>query len=192
MALTPHETVHLMALMGRASPEQLAELTARLMSRLTWPLPKSVFHAWTGMSISVPLELCILDDRDSILLFERDDHEFHAILGLGTVLRDTDNSSALEEPIKRLLEGELSGYRITYPQHIGVVHVPRGSGPEENATRHEISLVFIARLFTGYENKGKGILYPLDALPSRLIGYHGVMIRKVAQYLKDGKPLLIG
>ena len=172
--------------------QQEAQLLAELLGKAEWPLPKAVFHALLGMSISVPLELCILDGQNRILLFERDDHEFNAILGLGTVLRDTDNDAFLKTAIDRLLATELLGYAITWPQNIGVVHVPRGNGPGQNRTRHEISLVYLARLNPGYTQNGKGVFYSLDALPDRLIDYHRVMIDRVARYLREGKPLLIG
>lgn len=161
----------------------------RLLKKMKWPLPSEVFHALMGKTVSVPLELCIFDEQDHILLFERLDREFNAVLGPGTVLRDNDNDPNLDRAIKRLLAGELRGYRMTYPKNIGWVHVPRGKGHKKNATRHEISLVFFSRLVAGPIH-GKAGLYPLDALPKRIIGYHRVMIKKVAQYLKDGKPIL--
>lgn len=162
-----------------------------LFGKAEWPLSAPVFHALLGKTISVPLELCIVDqDGLNILLFGRVDHEFNAILGPGTVLRDTDNDPSLGNPINRLLGGELVHYQITYPKNIGWVHVPRGTGQFENRTRHEISLVFLSRLTSVLGEGGKGVLYPLDTLPDRLIGYHRVMIDKVIQYLRDSKPIL--
>lgn len=169
--------------------EREAQLLAELLGRAEWPLPRAVFHALLGMTISVPLELCILDSQDRILLFERKDHEFDAMLDLGTVLRDSDNDGPLAGPIARLLKDELEGYEITYPKNIGWVHVPRGSEPWQNSTRHEVSLIFLSRLISR-PGDCKGTAYLLDALPDTIIGHHRVMIRKLAQYLRDGKPIL--
>lgn len=157
-----------------------------LLEKLQWPVPKEVFHVLTRKTITVPLELCVLDDQNRLLTFYRKDEEYDVHHTPGTVLRDNESVS---EALKRLIASELVDYNITGPENIGWVYVSRGNDYGQDPNRHEVSLVFMARL-AGKESGGSGIFSPLDALPENILFAHHLMAKKLQQYLIDSKPIL--
>jgi len=157
-----------------------------LLEKLEWPVPKEVFHALTRKTVTVPLELCVLDDQNRLLTFYRKDEEYDVHHTPGTVLRDNEN---IPEALERLISSELVGYNITKPENIGWVYVPRGNEYGQDPNRHEISLVFMARLISK-GGEADGVFSSLDALPENILSAHHLMAKKLQQYLIDSKSIL--
>ena len=169
MALTEQETVELVLLLGK----------------LEWPLDRCVFHALIGKIVSVPQELTVLDDQNRILTFYRKDEEYEGQHQPGTILRDNETVS---EALDRLLRSELRGVEIESIENVGWLEIRKGNGPGENPTRHEISLLWLARV---KNNNGiEGVFSPLDRLPENMLSHHRLIAEKVRGYLKTGRPIL--
>ena len=156
----------------------------KLIEKLEWPLPKPIFHALLGKIVSVAIELCILDDKQNILTFYRNDHEFVGHHTPGTVIRDSDKS--IEEALDRLIRTELKDYKISGPENIGWVHVSKGIGRGKNPTRHEVSLIYLAHVASGC---GEGVFSPITRPPKDILSHQKVMLEKVSGYLKERIPL---
>lgn len=169
-----------------ALTEKETKTLVELLEKLEWPVPKEVFHTLTRKTVTVPIELCVLDDQNCLLTFYRKDEEYDVHHTPGTVLRDNESVS---EALERLIASELTDYKITEAQNIGWVYVPRGSDYGQDPNRHEISLVFMARL-ANKESGESGVFSPLDALPENILSAHHLMAKKLQQYLVDGKPIL--
>lgn len=151
------------------------EQLAGLLGKIEWPMPKEVFYALLRCTVSVPIELAVIDDKGYVLMFYRKDEEYDGYHMPGTVLRDNEDVS---NALRRLLASELVGANISAPQNIGWIEIPRGSGHGENPTRHEISLIFLARLHGEYQGKG-GEFFPIHKLPKNTLPHHVTLIQQV-------------
>jgi ADP-ribose pyrophosphatase YjhB (NUDIX family) len=154
-----------------------AETLVKLLGKMEWPLPPKVFSAIIGKIVSIPIELVVLDSANRVLMTYREDREYKGWHLPGTVLREPETVlGALE----RLKTGELRGTEISTPVNIGWVEIPKGDGRGENPTRHEISLVFVARLASKYCGQGK--FFDIDNLPQAL-SHHYTLLDMVAAHL---------
>lgn len=154
------------------------DLLVTLLQKVTWPLNPRVFRALVNIMVSVPIELAVLNEQNEILMFYRKDKEYDGNHIPGSVLRDNENVS---DVLERLRTSEVVGGKISNPVNIGHVEISKGSGSGQNPTRHEISLIYVARL-TGPYN-GSGRFYPLDQLPENTLSHHRILIGKVRSWL---------
>lgn len=166
--------------------EQEAQCLVDMSKKIEWPLLKEVFHALVSVVVTVPLELCVLDSQMRALMFYRKDSEYNGYHLPGTVLRNDDT---ILKALSRLIQNELAGYKITQPENIGWIEVLMGDREGQDPGRHQISLIFIARLDESALVKS-GVFFHLDALPSDILTHHRMILEKVKEYLTDGKPLL--
>ena len=166
--------------------EQEVRMLVGLLEKLEWPTPKEVFYMIMRRFISIPIELCVLDGNDRVLMFYRKDEEYDGYHMPGTVLRDDET---VPQAIKRLIQNELVGSEVTDPKNIGWVEIPRGNGYGNNPTRHEISILFIAHL-QGADGGSGGVVFTFDALPENTLPHHRVLAEKFRLYLENGKPIL--
>lgn len=149
-----------------------------LLKKLTWPLDSRVFGALLNKTVSVPIELAVLNDKNEVLMFYRKDDEYDGNHMPGSVLRDTDT---IEDVLERLRKGEVVGGNVTSPICIGLAEISKGSGSGQNPTRHEISLIYLCRLVGEYRGSGK--FYPLEKLPEDTLSHHRVLVGRVKRYL---------
>lgn len=149
-----------------------------------------IWHQLVKKFITVPVELCILDDNDRVFLVYRKDQEFDGYHMPGSVVNDWET---VEEARARLIQDEVvtgAGIEITEPEPIGWVESVREAGPAEASTRHGVLLLHIARFrgdFIAREGMG---FYAFDAIPSNTLGCHKYLIPFFERYLRDGKPIL--
>ena len=162
MALTKEETVVL----------------ADLLWKMEWPLSSDVFHALMAKAVSVPIELCVLNNKGEVLMFYRKDPEYDGYNMPGTVLRDTDT---VDVALKRLVEKEVRA-EITTPIAIGWMELPRGIGWGMDPARHEISLIHVSHLVGEYTGEGK--FFPMGKLPEHTIVHHRKYMVMIQEYLK--------
>lgn len=160
-----------------------AEL-ARLLRKAKWPIPKDVFQALVNKTVSVPIELAVLNKTDRILMFYRKDEEYDGYHIPGTVVRDDET---VKEAVQRL-QSEVVGGATNLVRNIGWTEIPKGSGAGENPTRHEISLLWMARIEGEY--RGNGDFFSLDHLPQNTLSHHHVLIGKFKRFLETGQLIL--
>lgn len=160
--------------------EEWYQLT-HLLRRVTWPLPHPVFRALVGVTVSVPIELAVLSaDSENVLLYYRKDNEYEGNHMPGTVLRDNEG---VAEAIKRLVESELVGACVSNPVFVDWVEIEKGSGPGQNPSRHEVSMIFACWLLDKYSSHG-GRLFPIDRLPTDTLIHHRTLVNKVINWLE--------
>ena len=169
-----------------ALTEKKIKLLVSLLNEMEWPLDSRIFHALLQKVPSVPNEFAVLDDQDRMLTFYRKDHEYDGHHMPGTVLR---NNETVRQALSRLMESEVVGGLVGEIRNIGWTEIPKGNGPGENPTRHEISLLWLARLRGPYKGKS-GIFSPFDDLPANILPHHRVLAGKFRRYLETGKPIL--
>lgn len=150
-----------------------------LLQKTTWPLSPRIFRALVNITISVPIELAVLNERNEILMFYRKDGEYDGNHIPGTVLR---NNESIPDALARLRTSEVVDSNISNPIDIGHVEILKGNAPGQNPTRHEISLIHVARLIGSY--KGSGQFYPLDQLPENTLSHHRILVNQVRQWLE--------
>lgn len=182
MALTTSEARRLSALWAKAEPSQRHELVAAGLEEIRAtrkagkpPLPKIVFDAFTPLTKSVPIELCIFrkgeDGRTEVLMLQRADDDKQFLPGgwhvPGTMLWPDDS---LESAIKRLLEGEVVG-EVETPRLFGHLDVSDTLVP----MRPAYSLLYAAQTTGTYD--GKGRFFPVDNLPDNTLVHHKLIIR---------------
>jgi len=171
--------------------DEKAELTAHLLNETKWTehgIDPRIFRAGTNKFVSVPVELCVLDKDGRVLTFYRKDDEYDGHHMPGTVLRDNEKMS---DAINRLLKSEVVGGKIKDVQNIGVTEIVKGAGPGQNPTRHEISVLFLAYLDGEYKGRD-GVFSPMDKLPENILPHHRVLVEKFREFIRTGKPVLIG
>lgn len=161
------------------------EELVRLLHKLEWPLDREVFYALMPRIVSVPMELVVLDSRDRVLLIYRKDQEFDGYHMPGTVLR---NNESVPVALERLIKTELPDVKVSAPQNFGWLEITHGNTPGQNLTRHEVSLLWLARLEGAYH--GKGVFKPLDSLPENLFSHHRLILQKAEGYLASKRPVL--
>lgn len=159
---------------------------ARLLKKAGWPLSKEVFGALVGKTVTVPIELCVMNEDDKVLTFYRKDEEYAGHHMPGTVLRDNESVGAA---LHRLIESEVVGGEISTLQNVGWTEIPKGFEPWQNPTRHEISLLWLARLHGEYRGKS-GVFSSLNNLPGDTLPHHQVLAEKFRRFLVTGKPIL--
>ena len=158
----------------------------RLLEKLEWPLDPHVFHALVGKVVTVPQELSVINEENRILTFYRKDGEYDGHHQPGTVLR---NNETVQQALERLKGGELAGAEIEPPKNIGWVEIPQGNGFGENPTRHEVSLLWLARI---KEYSGPGTFSPLNQLPNNTLPHHKLIALKVQEHLRTRRLILGG
>ena len=163
---------------GMATTENEDDILVALLTKVTWPPRPRVFHALVKITITIPIELAVLNERNEILMFYRKDDEYDGNHIPGTVIRDNENISCA---LERLRTSEIVGGNISNPIDIGHVEIMRGNDPGQNPTRHEVSLIHVAWLTSPY--KGNGRFYPLDQLPENTLSHHQVIIDRVRRWL---------
>ncbi len=156
-----------------------------LLGKMKWPISKDVFHALMPKVVSVPLELCTLDQEGRVLMIHRTDPEYTGYHMPGTVLRDNED---VPTALTRLIHEELSGSPVATPKNIGWVEVKRGTGEGEDQGRHQISLLYLTHIEGAY--RGKGEFFPLDAIPDDTLSHHKMLAEKFRQYILTGLPIL--
>ena len=152
-----------------------------LLKKMEWPIDSRVFRVLCNKTVSVPIELAVLNSRDEILMFYRKDEEYDGYHIPGTVIQDTDSVQAA---LQRLLQNEvISGdEHISSPKYINWMEIPKGNDHGQNPTRHEISLIYACWLNGPYKGKD-GEFYPLDDLPENTLSHHRVLISEVQRWL---------
>lgn len=166
-------------------------LTAHLIGEIEQSargIDSRIFHAILLKFPSVPIELVVLDQENRVLMFYRKDHEYDGFHMPGTVLR---NNETVPQAVDRLLQSEVVGAGIISVENVGVTEISRGTKCGENPTRHEISILYLARLGRSYAGNG-GIFSPMDDLPENTLPHHRVLVEKFQKYIKTGKPILVG
>lgn len=149
-----------------------------------------IWHQLVKKFITVPIELCILDDQDKVFLVYRKDREFDGYHMPGTVVNDWET---VKEARLRLVNGEVirdAGFQVSEPEPIGWIEVRRGDGAEENKTRNAVSLLHVSRLQGDFQKKEGIGFFAFDSLPENTLGCHKFLLRKFAQYLEDGEAVL--
>ena len=149
-----------------------------------------IWHQLVKKVITVPIELCITDEDNNVFLVYRNDREFDGYHMPGTVINDWET---VEEACIRLVQGEVirdAGIIITKPHSIGWLEVRRGNGPEESKTRNAVSLLFTAKLVSGFTpQEGRGF-YSLGNLPENTLGHHKFILRYFRKNFETGEPIL--
>ena len=169
--------------MALTEPETL-ELV-HLLEKIEWPVNKQIFHALMTKIISVPMELAVIDDKNRIFTSYRQDTEYDGHHLPGTVLRDNET---VPGAICRLLKSELADAKIESIKNIGWIEICRGNDFGKNPTRHEVSLLWLARI-KNYIGKS-GVFSPFDQLPKNILSHHRLIAEKVQEYLQTGIPIL--
>lgn len=151
---------------------------------------REIFHEMVKKTISVPIELMIVNQADEVFLVYRKDNEFDGYHHPGTVINDWET---YETALKRLLAGEIvkdAGLEIAKPVMFAVTEGPRGDVPGGNPTRHAISLFHVARFHGKFSEKSGMGFFPLNALPENTLEFHRYYIENVlSPYLKTGRPI---
>lgn len=149
-----------------------------------------IWHQLVKKFITVPVELCILDDQNRVLLVYRKDREFDGYHMPGSVVNDWET---VDEALARLVQSEIVndiGIEITEPKSIGWIDSPREVGPAEVSTRHGVCLLHVARYCGNFEPKDGVGFYAFDAVPNNVLGCHKYLIPFFKKYLEDGQPIL--
>ena len=170
--------------------EEKKELAHLLEKAENVEIRGEIWHQLVKKFITVPIELCILNEENKVFLVYRNDREFDGYHMPGTVINDWEK---VEEACKRLIRKEVTegaGLTITEPISIGWLEVRRGDKPEESKTRNAISLLHVAKVIesrTPFEGAG---FYGFDELPENTLGHHKYILRFFKRYLSDGKIIL--
>lgn len=149
-----------------------------------------IWHQLVKKFITVPIELCILDDDNRIFMVYRKDREFDGYHMPGSVVNDWET---VEEAKARLVKGEINdgaGIEITEPISIGWLDSPKDAGPAEPSPRHGVLLLHIA-YFHGTFSPREGMgFFPLDNIPENTLGCHKFLVTFLRKYLEDSSPIL--
>ncbi len=167
--------------------EQLAKLLERAEST---DIKGDIWYEIVKKFITVPVELCVLDQENRVFLVYRKDQEFDGYHMPGTVVNDWET---VNEARMRLVKGEVvrdAGFQVTPPESIGWLEVRRGEGPYENRTRNAVSLLHIAHLIGGFTPKEGLGFYPFDAIPENTLGSHKYLLQFFKRYLEDKRIIL--
>lgn len=146
-----------------------------LLRRVQWPVKSDIFKAIANKLVTTPIELAVLDSDNRVLMFYRKDDEYDGCHLPGTVLRDNEN---VLTAIKRLLQSEVVGGKVTPPISLGWVEITKGNGSGQNPTRHEISLLHVCWLTDPYQGKG-GEFFPIDQLPKNTLPHHRILLNEI-------------
>ncbi|MBP9866836.1 MAG: NUDIX hydrolase [Candidatus Pacebacteria bacterium] len=150
----------------------------------------SVWHSLVKKFITVPIELCIFDEQNRILLVYRKDSEFDGYHMPGSVVNDWET---VEEAKERLIREEITiplGIEISEVEAIGWLDSPKDSWPGEPSTRHGILLLHVARYKGIFIPKEGTNFFALSELPDNTLGCHRFIIPFFERYLKTGQIVL--
>ena len=167
--------------------EQLAHLLERAKNT---DIKGEIWHQLVKKFITIPVELCVLDNENKVFLVYRKDREFDGYHLPGTIVNDWET---VHDARVRLMQGEIqkdAGFMISYPESIGWIEVRRGEGECESRTRNTVALLHIARIqgeFT--KNEGYGF-YAFDDIPNGTLRDHKFILRYFKRYLENGHPIL--
>lgn len=149
-----------------------------------------IWHQLVHKFITIPIELCILNDRNEVFLVYRKDREFDGYHMPGTVLNDWEDVSKARS---RLVLGEVmtgAGISITEPQSIGWFEITRGTKAHEDPHRHEISLLHVAYITNEFIPRDGMGFYSFEELPENILGHHKYLLQFFKRYLEDGKIIV--
>lgn len=149
-----------------------------------------IWHQLVKKFITVPVELCILDNQNRVFLVYRKDREFDGYHMPGSVVNDWET---VDEARKRLVRDEViigAGIEITEPEPIGWMDSPKDAGPTEPSPRHGILLLHIARFHGDFQPRDGMGFYSLDSIPENTLGCHKYLFPFLKRYLEDSKPIL--
>ena len=170
--------------------EEKKELAHLLEKAENIEIRGEIWHQLVKKFITVPIELCILNEDNKVFLVYRKDREFDGYHMPGTVINDWET---VEEACKRLIKKEVTegaGLTITEPVSIGWLEVRRGDKPEESKTRNAISLLHVAKIVQEpVLQEGTGF-YAFDALPENTLGHHLYILKFFKKYIEDGEIIL--
>ncbi len=190
--LIPAEKVHKdKAWHPQLTDDEKEELANLLKKANNVEIRGEIWHQLVVKFITVPIELCILNERNEVFLVYRKDREFDGYHMPGTVVNDWEDVTTART---RLVHGEVmigAGFSITDPHPIGWLEVGRGEEPYQDRHRHAVSLLHIARTtseFTPREGMG---FYPFDEIPKNTLGHHQYLLTFFKRYLHD-KQIILG
>lgn len=170
--------------------EEKKELAHLLEKAENVEIRGEIWHQLVKKFITVPIELCILNEENKVFLVYRKDREFDGYHMPGTVINDWET---VDEACNRLIKKEVAegaGLTITTPISIGWLEVRRGNKPEESKTRNAISLLHVAKVFGKPLLKEGSGFYAFDALPENTLGHHKYILTFFEKYLDDGQIIL--
>jgi len=156
-------------LLASLPPEEKAELLATLLMEMEWPIPDVVFQALMQRTVSVPIELAVVNEEGQVLMTPRKDAFFEGLHIPGTVLRDNET---VQQAMERLLAKEVPG-TVKGMQSLGWVELTRGPLPNQNPFRHEISLLH-ACYVDGKRVSGE--FFSPGELPDNTLPHHKMLI----------------
>lgn len=149
-----------------------------------------IWHQLVQKFITVPVELCVLDDQNRFLMVYRKDREFDGYHMPGSVVNDWET---VDEACFRLVKKEITddiGIEISGLESVGWIDSPKDAWPSDPSTRHGVLLLHIAR-FHGEFIPREGVdFYSFDAIPENTLGCHRFIIPFFERYIKTGKPIL--
>ncbi len=141
---------------------------AKLLSRLTWPLPHAVFHQLVTIMPTNPIELAVFDQEGRILLIPRppEDKEFQGHHMPGTVRRFGEE---IPTALNRLLQSEAKA-AVSTPVNLGWWHC----NADDESPRDAIALLYACRLQGTYT--GRGQFFDPENPPQNTLKHHKIMI----------------
>jgi ADP-ribose pyrophosphatase YjhB (NUDIX family) len=167
--------------------EQLVTLLEKIENT---EIKGEIWHQLVKKFITVPIELCVLDKENKILMVYRKDQEFDGYHLPGSVVNDWET---VEEALVRLVKKEITddiGIEITNPLAIGWVDSPKDSWPSDPSTRHGVLLLHVAR-FQGVFTPKDGVnFFAFDELPENTLGCHKFLIPFFERYVNNNLPVL--
>ena len=149
-----------------------------------------VWHQLVKKFITVPIELCVLDDENNFLMIYRKDREFDGYHLPGSVVNEWETvSEALARLIKKEIVDDL-GINVDGVEPIGWLDSPKDVWPSDPSTRHGVLLLHIAR-FHGIFLPREGVgFYSFETVPENTLGCHKFIIPFFERFLKNKEPIL--
>jgi len=151
-----------------------------------------IWHELVKKFVTVPIELCVVDDKNRVLLIKRPANDpelkgrpYHMP---GTVLNDWET---VEEARERLIETEVvpvGVLGVTEPKPIGWFEVSK----EQTyfTTRHTVALLHIAHFHGEYLNTEDVGFFDMDSIPDNTVEAHKIFVGIFKKFLKDGNFIL--
>ncbi|HMO77677.1 MAG TPA: NUDIX hydrolase [Candidatus Paceibacterota bacterium] len=104
-----------------------------------------IWHQLVKKFITVATELCILDNKNRVLLIYRKDREFDGYHLPGSVVNNWETGKGA---LSRLIFQEVTvgvGSDMTEPEPLGWLGSSKDAGPAEPSSRHGVLLLHVAR-----------------------------------------------
>lgn len=165
--------------------EQLAYLLQKVENV---QIKGEIWHQLVQKFVTVSVIFCVLDKKGDVFLSYRKDREFDGYHLPGATVNDWET---IDQARQRLIEGELirdAGVEVGETKPIGWVEVTRGI--DDNPTRHAVVLMYIAYTKNNVPQKAGSGFYPLDTLPSNILGCEKRVLTFFQKYLHDGLPIM--